>query len=91
VSIRGRVRRLEERNRRGPSPECRLPPDNPGYVVWIDEERPEESFDGDPDERCGSCGRYVWCVIKVVYDDAEGAASEAEGGGATVGREMRRY
>jgi ribosomal protein S14 len=76
--IKGRLRRLEERSRGGGRcQECGLPPDGPGYIVLIDEGRPEESFDGDPDERCGSCGRYVWCVIKVVYDDA----NEAEGGG----------
>jgi hypothetical protein len=75
VSIESRLRRLEERNRSGPCPECRLPPEGPGYIVLIDEERPEESFDGDPDERCGRCGRHLWCVMKVVYDDAEGGGA----------------
>ena len=81
-SIQSRLRRLEERRRSGGCQGCKLPPDGPGYIVLIDEKRPEESFDGNPDERCGRCGRYLWFVIKVVYDGAEGDASEAEGGGA---------
>ena len=81
MSIESRLRRLEERNRSGPCPECRLPPDSPGYIVLIDEERPEESFDGDPDERCARCGRFLWFTIRVVYDSAEGATEDAGGGG----------
>jgi hypothetical protein len=77
-SIESRLRRLEERRRSGCCQECGLLPDGQGYIVLIDEKRPEESFDGDPDERCGRCGRYLWFVIKVVYDGAEG---DAEGGG----------
>jgi hypothetical protein len=50
----------------GRCPECGLPPDGPGYIVLIDGERLERSFDGDPDERCSRCGRYLWCVIRVV-------------------------
>jgi hypothetical protein len=79
--IKGRLRRLEERSRGGRCQECGLPPDGPGYIVLIDEKRPEESFGGDPGERCSRCGRYVWCVIKVVYDGAEGDGSEVAGGG----------
>jgi len=67
VSLKGRLRRLEERSRGGDCPECGFPPDAQGRTVLIDEERPEESFDGDPDERCSRCGRYLWCVIRVVY------------------------
>jgi hypothetical protein len=79
--IKGRLQRLEERSRGGRCQECGLPPDGPGYIVLIDEKRPEESFDGDPDERCGRCERYLWFVIKVVYDGAEGDGSEVAGGG----------
>jgi len=75
--IKGRLRRLEERSRGGCCQECGLPPDGPGYIVLIDEKRPEESFDGDPDERCSRCGRYLWCVIRLVYENA----GDTEGGG----------
>jgi hypothetical protein len=81
VSIESRLRRLEERRSAGRCQECGLLPDGQGYIVLIDEKRPEESFDGDPDERCGRCGRYLWCVTKVVYDGAEGDGSEDSGGG----------
>jgi hypothetical protein len=83
-NVSSRLERLEASARSGPSGRCRecgLLPDGQGYIVLIDEKRPEESFDGDPDERCGRCGRYLWCVIEVVYDGAEGDASEAAGGG----------
>jgi DNA-directed RNA polymerase subunit RPC12/RpoP len=66
-SIDSRLRRLEEEGRRGACPECKLPPDAPGSIVLIDEEHPEESFEGDPDERCQRCGRRLWLVIEVVY------------------------
>jgi DNA-directed RNA polymerase subunit RPC12/RpoP len=71
-SIDSRLRRLEERGRGGRCPECGLPPEGPGYIVLIDEIRPEESFEGDPEERCGRCGRPLYQVIRVVYDAAEG-------------------
>ena len=73
-SIEGRLRRLEERGRGAPCPECNLPPDGHGYLVLIDEEHPEKSFDGDPDERCGRCGRFLYTVIQVVYDEEGGGA-----------------
>ncbi len=76
-SIQSRLRRLEERRYSGHCPGCGLPPDGPGHIVHINEERPEESFKGDPDERCGSCGRHLYCVIRVVYEDA----NEEDGGG----------
>jgi hypothetical protein len=79
--IKNRLTRLEEHIRGGRCQECGLLPDGQGYIVLIDEKRPEESFDGDPDERCGRCGRYLWCVTKVVYDGAEGDGSEDSGGG----------
>jgi hypothetical protein len=77
-SIDSRLRRLEDEGRRGACPECGLPPDGHGYIVLIDERRPEESFKGDPDERCGRCGRLLYTVIRVVYESP--ADEEGEGG-----------
>ncbi len=37
-----------------------LPPDGPGYIVYAEEDTPEEA------ERCSRCGRRVWLVIEVV-------------------------
>ena len=74
---KSRLRCLEEHIRGGRCQECGLLPDGQGYIVLIDEKRPERSFDGDPDERCSRCGRYLWCVIRVVYEDA----GDTEGGG----------
>jgi len=72
-SIEGRLRRLEERRRGGLCPECGLPSDGHGYLVLMDEEHSEKSFDGDPDERCRRCARPLYTVIRVVRDDpAEG-------------------
>jgi len=76
--IRGRLRRLEEQGRRGVCPECGLPPDGPGYIVLIDEEAPEKSFQGDPNERCESCGRHKYTMIHLVYDEP---LDEQGGGG----------
>jgi hypothetical protein len=75
-SIESRLRRLEERGRGGRCPECGLPPDGPGYIVLMNQARPEESFKGDPEERCVRCGRYLYFVIRVVYD-----SPDEEGGG----------
>ena len=77
-SIESRLRRLEESRHGGRCPECGLPPDGAGYIVFVDEERPEKGFQGDPEERCDRCGRRLWCVIRVVYEDA---AAGTEGGG----------
>jgi hypothetical protein len=77
-SIENRLRRLEERGRGGRCPECDLPPEGHGYMVLIDETGPEESFEGDAEERCGRCGRLLYTVIRVVYDPPAG---EEEGGG----------
>jgi hypothetical protein len=65
-----RLRRLEERG--GVCHECGLPPDGLGRIAVIDEEHPERSFAGDSDERCGRCGRPLYTVLRVVYDEEEG-------------------
>jgi hypothetical protein len=67
-SIEGRLRRLEGRCR---CPECGLRPDEPGRIVVINEERPETSFVGDTDERCVRCGRFLYTVLRVVYEEEE--------------------
>ena len=79
VSIESRLRRLEERRSAGRCPECGLPPGGHGYIVLIDEEHPEKSSDGDPNERCKRCGRLLYTVIEVVYGDRR---DYEEGGGA---------
>jgi hypothetical protein len=55
-----------------------LTPAAPRPFAVIYEEHPEKSFDGDPDEGCGRCGRALWCVIEIVYD----SPGDTEGGGA---------
>jgi hypothetical protein len=71
-SIEGRLRRLEGRGR---CPECGLTPDGPGRIAVINEEHPDTSFDGDPDERCARCGRSLYTVLRVVYEDEEGGGA----------------
>jgi ribosomal protein S14 len=80
MSMESRLRRLEECQSAGRCQECGFPPDSEGTIVLIDEERPEESFDGDPDERCSRCGRHLWCVIEVVYGSPSEAGHEGGGG-----------
>jgi ribosomal protein S14 len=73
---RSRLRRAEStvRNSSG-CPECGLPPDAPGRIVYSDSTGiglpglPE-----NPDERCAECGRRLWLVIAVVHEE------EGEGG-----------
>jgi hypothetical protein len=77
-SIEARLRKLEEHRTGGRCPECGLPPDGHGYIVMIDETRPEESFNGAPDERCARCGQFLYTVLRVVRDSPAG---EEEGGG----------
>jgi hypothetical protein len=79
VSIESRLRRLEERGRGGICPECKLPPDGPGYIVMKGEGWRGETFSGDPNERCQRCGRLLYFVIEVVYgphagDEGEGVS-----------------
>ncbi len=74
-NLHRRLEKLEASARSGPSgrcPECGLSPHGPGRIVLIDEGSPEEGFPDDPAKRCGSCGRPLWTVIRVVYEDAEG-------------------
>jgi hypothetical protein len=68
--IKSRLRRLEQHARGGSCPECGLPPDGPGRIVY--DRRPEGS-----EEFCPRCGRRLWFVIEVVGTDAE----EERGGG----------
>jgi hypothetical protein len=67
-SIDSRLRRLEEQG--GRCPECGLPPGGSfaGRIAVINEKHPDKSFDGDPNERCGRCGRSLYTVLRVVYD-----------------------
>ena len=69
---RGRLRRIEGTVRGGPCPDCKLPPDGPGYIVLEEgEEVPK-----DADERCPSCGRLLWFVIRVVFGPEEAAEGD---------------
>ena len=70
--IKGRLRRLEEHICGGCCQECGLPPDRPGHFAIIDDGTPAEGFPDDPGECCERCGRPLWCVVHIVYDDAEG-------------------
>lgn len=59
---RSRLRRLEEADRGGPCPECKLSPDGPGYVVYSEGEEPREP------KRCQACSRQLEAVFRVVYE-----------------------
>ena len=73
---RGKLRRVEGMARGGPCPECKLRPDGPGYVVYEEGGDPPK----DASERCARCGRPLWFVIRVVYEDARepGGADEED-------------
>jgi hypothetical protein len=71
--IKSRHRRLEEHIGGGRCQECGLPPHGPGRIVLFGEAAPRQTLPDNPEERCGSCGRPLWCVLRVVYEDAEGS------------------
>jgi hypothetical protein len=71
--IKSRLRRLEEHIGGGRCQECGLPPHGPGRIVLFGEAAPRQTLPDNPEERCGSCGRPLWCVLRVVYEDAEGS------------------
>ncbi len=78
---RNRLRRLEHA---AGCPECALPPSEaaPARIVVVYEDSPAPAsvdFPDDPSERCGSCDRPLWTIIRVVYEDA----ADKEGGGVT--------
>ena len=75
--IKSRLRRIESASRRyHQCPECGFAPNVPGRIVVVGEGFGEVD-EHDPEERCDRCGRYLWCVIRVVYEDA----GDTEGGG----------
>jgi hypothetical protein len=75
-SIKGRLRRLEGRMRGSRCSECGLLPDGHRRIVLIEDGVAGEGFPDNPDERCGSCGRQLWCVIEVVYDSPDDTEGE---------------
>jgi hypothetical protein len=75
-NISSRLEKLEASARGSPSgrcPECGLPPHGPGRIVLFGEAAPRQTLPYNPEERCGSCGRPLWCVIKVVFEDTGGS------------------
>jgi hypothetical protein len=69
--IKSRLRRIESASHRSyRCPECGFAPDVPGRIVY------DRIPEGEP-EQCPKCGRWLWFVIKVVYDSPD----DAEGGG----------
>ena len=69
--IKNRLTRLEEHIRGGRCQECGLSPDEWRKIAVVYEEDPQRSFQGDPYEQCVNCGLPLWCVLRVVYEDAE--------------------
>jgi hypothetical protein len=70
--IKSRLRHLEEHIRGGRCQECGLSPDERRKIAVVYEEDSQRSFQGDPYEQCVNCGRPLWCVLRVVYEDAGG-------------------
>jgi hypothetical protein len=68
--IKSRLRRAEASVRGASCPECGLPPDGLGRIVY--DRIPEGA-----EEFCPRCGRRLWFVIEVVGSEAE----DDEGGG----------
>ena len=71
--IKSRLRRLEGHIRGGRCQECGLLPRGPGRIVLFGEAAPRQTLPDNPGEVCSSCGWPLWCVIRVVYEDAEGS------------------
>jgi hypothetical protein len=69
--MQDRLRKLEEANA---SPEarrcveCGLPPDGLGYIVISDDAISDEGQRREQ-EWCAACGRPMYCIIEVVYED----------------------
>jgi hypothetical protein len=81
-NVQSRLERLEASARSGPSggrcPECGLSPEETGSIVLKYDGTPAEGFPDDPGERCERCGRPLWCVLNLVYDEeGEGAIADA--------------
>jgi ribosomal protein L37E len=75
--IERRLTHLEEHIRGGLCQKCGLPPDGPGRIVLIDDGTPAEGFPDNPAERCARCGRHLWCVLQLIYDEeGEGVSVE---------------
>jgi hypothetical protein len=71
------LKRLEKRGPR-PCPKCNLSPEEPGRIALINDGTPAEGFPDDPEERCERCGRHLFTVIRIVYDEeGEGARADA--------------
>jgi hypothetical protein len=74
-NVSSRLERLEASARSGPSgrcPKCGLAPGERRPLALIDEDHPDKGFGGDPHERCGRCGRPLYTVVRLVYEDAAG-------------------
>jgi hypothetical protein len=61
-----RLRRLEDKaSGRLPCSTCGYPPGMGGIIVNEEGKEPAR----DPSERCSGCGRRLWTVIRVVYEE----------------------
>jgi ribosomal protein L37E len=79
-NLHDRLEKLEASAWRAASGRCRecgLPPDGPGRIVAYEDGTPAVGFPDDPAERCERCGRYLWCVIHIIYDE-EGEEARAD-------------
>jgi hypothetical protein len=64
MSARARLRKLEREMRMQPCTECKLRPEGPGYVVLLEADDPPRG-----QEFCERCGRPLYFVIRVCYED----------------------